>query len=85
LFFLFPGIGIVPGIVAGPKYLPGEFPAALLPELLAEKALQICSTLYYNINKPQEKVDFLKFRHIYQKLHGKNSSYGKKQPASLHL
>mgnify|MGYP000015401613 CR=1 FL=1 len=36
----------------------------------------IC-TLYYNINTVREKVVFLKFRQICQKLRAKNSSYGK--------
>ena len=43
------------------------------------------SIFYYNINTPQEKVEFLKFRHICQKVARKNSSYGKKAPSSLHL
>ena len=34
-------------------------------------------TLYYNINTAREKVVFLKFWQICQKLRAKNSSYGK--------
>ena len=41
----------------------------------------IC-TLYYNINTVREKVVFLKFRQICQKLRAKNSSYGKNSKKS---
>ena len=68
LFCFLPEHGIVPGNVSRSKTFRRSFLCHYCPNYSPKKVSLLSSTFYYNINTPQEKVEFLKFRHICQKV-----------------
>ena len=68
LFCILPGFGTVPGNVSRSKTFRWSFLCHYYRNYSPKSVSLLSSIFYYNINTPQEKVEFLKFRHICQKV-----------------